>query len=161
MCGGNGKKICLKSLQRKLFLRFAPFKLNMKLLYTIKIFEFTLTKNGHFGFICLRPEMVMVDYLHLYIKWISLSRLGEAGADPTFHNTCIKCLMLREKGKELIGRGGGSDKIVWTLYLNSFRKGTVEYRKYLNYLSTVDHDRFPLLQQTATIACTGHFTGNT
>ena len=25
----------------------------------------------------------------------------------------------------------------------------------------VDHDRFPLLQQTATIACSGHFTGNT
>ena len=55
--------------------------------------------------------MVLVDYLHLYIKLISLSRLGEAGADPTFHY--IKCLMLREKGKGLIGKGGGgSDKIV-------------------------------------------------
>ena len=85
----------------------------MKLLYSIKIFEFTPTKNGHFGFICLRKEMVLVDYLHLYIKWISLSRLGEAGADPIFHN--IKCPMLREKGKGLIGKGG-SDKIVWTLY---------------------------------------------
>ena len=103
----------------------------MKLLYTIKIFEFTLTKNGHFGFICLRTEIVLVDYLHVYIKRISLSRLGEAGADPTFHNI-IKCLMLREKGKGLIGRGGegGSDKIVWTLYLNSFRKGNVEYSQY-------------------------------
>ena len=49
--------------------------------------------------------MVLVDYLHLYIKWISLSRLGEAGADPTFHN--IQCLMLTEKGKGLIGKGGG------------------------------------------------------
>ena len=89
----------------------------MKLLYTIKIFEFTLTKNGHFGFICLRTEIVLVDYLHLYIKWISLIRLGEAGADQTFHN--IKYHMLREKGKGLIGRGGGggSDKIVWTLSL--------------------------------------------
>ena len=28
----------------------------------MKIFEFTLTKNGHFGFICLRTEMVSVDY---------------------------------------------------------------------------------------------------
>ena len=46
---GKWKEIGLKSLQRKLFLRFAPFKLNMKLLYTIKIFEFTLTKNGNFG----------------------------------------------------------------------------------------------------------------
>ena len=50
---GKWKEICLKSLQRKLFLRFAPFKLNMKLLYTIKIFEFTPTKNGHFGFCIL------------------------------------------------------------------------------------------------------------
>ena len=65
---GKWKEICLKSLQRKLFLRFAPFKLNMKLLYSINIFEFTLTKIGHFGFICLRTEMVLVDYLHLYIK---------------------------------------------------------------------------------------------
>ena len=80
----------------------------MKLLYTITNFEFTLTKNGHFGFTCLRTEMVLVDYLH--IKWISLIRLGEAGADPTYHN--IQCLMLREKGKGLIGKGGGvSDKI--------------------------------------------------
>ena len=65
---GKWKEIGLKSLQRKLFLRFAPFKLNMKLLYTIEIFEFTLTKNGHFGFICLRTEMVSVNYLHVYIK---------------------------------------------------------------------------------------------
>ena len=43
---GKWKEICVKSLQRKLFLRFAPIKLNMKLLYTINIFEFTLTKNG-------------------------------------------------------------------------------------------------------------------
>ena len=97
----------------------------MKLIYTIKIFEFTLTKNGHF-FLSVYTEMVSVDYLHVYIKWISLSRLGEAWADPTFHN--IQCLMLRE-GVEG-GGGGGSDKIVWTLSLNSFRKGTVEYRKY-------------------------------
>ena len=46
---GKWKEICLESLQSKLFLRLAPFKLNLKLLYTIKIFEFTLTKNGHFG----------------------------------------------------------------------------------------------------------------
>ena len=130
----------------------------MKLFYIIKIFEFTLTKNRHFGFICLRTEMISVDYLHS--NGISLSRLGEAEADPTFHN--IKCLMLREKGKGLIGKGGGSDKIVWTLYLNSFRKGTVEYRKYTcTKMILEDHDRFPLLQQTAIIACTGHFTGNT
>ena len=86
----------------------------MKFLYTIKIFEFTLTKNGHFGFICLRTEMVLVDYLdlHLYIKWISLSRLGEAGADPTFHN--IKCLMLIEgksEGVDWKGGGGGQTKL--------------------------------------------------
>ena len=83
----------------------------MKLLNTIKIFEFTLTKNGHFSFICLRTEMISVDYLHS--NGISVSRLGEAEADPTFHN--IKNLMLREKGKGLIGKwggGGGSDKIV-------------------------------------------------
>ena len=48
---GKWKEICLKSLQKKLFLRFAHFKRNMKLLYTIKIFEFTLTKNGHFGLV--------------------------------------------------------------------------------------------------------------
>ena len=65
---GKWKEICLKSIQRKLFLRLAPFKRNMKLLYTIKIFEFTLTKNDHFGFNCLGTEMVLVDYLHLYIK---------------------------------------------------------------------------------------------
>ena len=46
---GKWKEIGLKSLQSKVFLRFAPFKLNMKLLYTIKIFEFTLTKNSNFG----------------------------------------------------------------------------------------------------------------
>ena len=55
----------------------------MKLLYTTKIFEFTLTKNGHFGFICLRTEIIngigRLLYLHVYIKWISLSGLGEAG----------------------------------------------------------------------------------
>ena len=78
----------------------------MKLLYTIKIFEFTLTKNGHFGFVCLRTEMVSVDYLRLYIKWISLSRLGEAGADPTFYNISVLPGMLRENGKGLIGKGG-------------------------------------------------------
>ena len=65
---GKWKEIGLKSLQRKLFLQFAPFKLNIKLLYTIRIFEFTLTKNGHFDFICLRTEMVSVDYLHVYTK---------------------------------------------------------------------------------------------
>ena len=83
----------------------------MKLLYTIKIFELTLTK-------------ITVTLVHLsknrngisrLFTRISNERLGEAGADPTFHN--IKCLMLREKGKGLIGRGmggggGGSDKIV-------------------------------------------------
>ena len=62
---GEWKEIGFKSPQRKLSLRFAPFKLNMTILYTIRIFEFTLTKNGHFGFICLKTEMVSVDYLHI------------------------------------------------------------------------------------------------
>ena len=35
--------------------------------YTIKIFEFTLTKNGHFV-LSVYTEMVSVDYLHAYIK---------------------------------------------------------------------------------------------
>ena len=60
----NGFKVTPKEIS----LRFEPFKPNMKLLYNIRIFEFTLTKNGHFGFICLRTEMVLVDYLHVYIK---------------------------------------------------------------------------------------------
>ena len=46
----------------------------MKLLYTIKIFEFTLTRNGHFGFICLRTEMVSVDYLHVYMSIFKSAR---------------------------------------------------------------------------------------
>ena len=46
----------------------------------------------------------------LYISnEISLSRLGEVGADPTFHN--IKCLILREKGRGLGGGGGGQTKL--------------------------------------------------
>ena len=124
---GKWKEIGLKSLQRKLFLRFAPFKLNMKLLYTIKIFEFTLTRNGHFGFICLKTEMVSVDYLHVYMSIFKYKcRLGEAGEDPTN----IKRLMLREKGKGLIGKGGGVRQNCVNSSLNSFRKGTVEYKKY-------------------------------
>ena len=64
----------------------------------MKIFEFTLTKNGHFGFICLRKGngIGRLLYVQCIYQIISLSRLGEAWADPTFHNT--KCLMLREKG---------------------------------------------------------------
>ena len=64
---GKWKEIGLKSPQRKIFLRFSPFKLNMKFIYTIKIFEFTLTKNGHFV-LSVYTEMVSVDYLHVYIK---------------------------------------------------------------------------------------------
>ena len=101
---GKWKEICFKSLQRKLFLRFAPFKLNMKLLYTIKIFEFTLTKNDHFGFICLRTEMVLVDHLHLYITWISLSRLREAGTDPAFH--ILSHVEGKREGVDWMGGGG-------------------------------------------------------
>ena len=41
----------------------------MKLIYTIKFFEFTLTKNGHFV-LSVNTEMVSVDYLHVYIKWL-------------------------------------------------------------------------------------------
>ena len=37
----------------------------------MKIFEFTLTKNGHFGFICLRTEMVLVDYYMYNVYGIS------------------------------------------------------------------------------------------
>ena len=109
----------LKSLQGNYFYDLHLLTKYETSKYKFKIFEFTLTKNGHFGFICLRTEMVSVDYLHVYIKWISLSRLGEAGADPTFYNNNIKCLILREKGKGW--GGGGSDKIVWTLYLNYCR----------------------------------------
>ena len=64
----------------------------MKLIYTIKIFEFTLTKNGHFV-LSVYIEMVLVDYLFACIYQMTLSRLGEAWADLTFHN--IQCLMLR------------------------------------------------------------------
>ena len=39
----------------------------MKLIYSIKIFEFTLTKNGHFV-LSVYTEMASVDYLHVYIK---------------------------------------------------------------------------------------------
>ena len=52
-----------KVTPKEIIFTICTFKLNMKLLYTIKIFEFTLTKNGHFGFICLRTEIVLVDYL--------------------------------------------------------------------------------------------------
>ena len=64
----------------------------MKLIYTINIFEFTLTKNGHFV-LSVYIEMVSVDYLFACIYQMTLSGLGEAWADPTFHN--IQCLMLR------------------------------------------------------------------
>ena len=65
----------------------------MKIIYTIKIFEFTLTKTyGHFV-LSVHIEMVSVDYLFACIYQMTLSRLGEAWADPTFHN--IQCLMLR------------------------------------------------------------------
>ena len=43
----------------------------MKFIYTIKIFEFTLTKNGHFV-LSVYTEMVLVDYLHVYIKWLKI-----------------------------------------------------------------------------------------
>ena len=39
----------------------------MKLIYTIKFSEFTLTKNGHFV-LSVYSEMVSVDFLHVYIK---------------------------------------------------------------------------------------------
>ena len=45
---------------------------------------------------------------------IFISRLGEAGADPTFHN--IKCLLLREKGKGVIGGGGGGQTKLCELF---------------------------------------------
>ena len=48
---GEMERNMFKVTPKEFFLRFAPFKLNMKLFYTIQIFEFTLTKNGHFGFI--------------------------------------------------------------------------------------------------------------
>ena len=56
---GKWIEIGVKSLQRNYFY---DLHINMKLLYTIKIFEFTLTKNGHFGFIYLRTKMVSEDY---------------------------------------------------------------------------------------------------
>ena len=36
----------------------------MKLIYTIKIFEFILTKNGHFV-LSVYTEIVSVDYLYI------------------------------------------------------------------------------------------------
>ena len=72
--------------------------------------------------------------------------------------------MLREKGKGLIGRGlGGTNKIVWTLYLIHSEKELYMYSTGNTKIILADHDRFPSLQQTVTIACTGtsHFTGNT
>ena len=70
--------------------------------------------------------------------------------------------MLREKGKGLIGRywGGGVQTKLCELFTSIHSEkelwSTGNTKSIL-----VDHDRFPLLQQTATIACIGPFTGNT
>ena len=43
---------------------------------------------------------------------MTLSRLGEAWADPTFHNIHLSYVEVKRVGVDWKGGGGGSDKIM-------------------------------------------------